>query len=216
MKRIGKLFFDFAYVVTGFTAAHSVVALSAGKNKALYGDIVYNSSYDLTWAVLFYVFPLLVGLSVGLCLKRWNTKFVKWFCVAVCCAQVAFTSYAMFENHRYWGYCAKRPAVFTEYENISGFIGFSTISNKVQNDSDNAAGLPADPDEAAWDALRKIGFQKMPEKSRDDPNDFEVLSTVSRESEWRDFQRNEKTGSIDDSYYAFYSRPDFNIYDSRT
>jgi len=118
------------YTATGFTIAHGLLSFLTVGNRQLYDNISLHYSDSLTWYFIFFLVPLLAGLTFYLGLKnKYVSKGLRILFWAFLILQLAFTLTASIMNYNYWGYAFKRPPVFNEILNADKVLTCSRVSN---------------------------------------------------------------------------------------
>ncbi len=114
----------------GFTIIHGLLTFVIFLNRNLYEQIVFHYSNELMWYILFYGFPILVGILFALLIRnKVINKALKVFLYLIAISQIGFTIVAVIHNHNYWGYYIKRPSIFKETFQADRVITCSSISN---------------------------------------------------------------------------------------
>lgn len=118
------------YTATGFTIAHILLAFLTTSNRQLYDTITLHYSDNLTWHFIFFLVPLLAGLTFYFWLKnKYISKDLKILFGSLLLLQLAFTGIASIMNFNYWGYAFKRPPVFSEILKADRVLTCSRVSN---------------------------------------------------------------------------------------
>jgi hypothetical protein len=118
------------YTATGFTIAHGLLAFLTASNRQLYNNISLHYSDSLTWYYIFFLVPLLAGLTFYFWLKNnYISKGLKKLFGSLLILQLTFTLTASILNFNYWGYAFKRPAVFSEILKADKVLTCSRVSN---------------------------------------------------------------------------------------
>jgi len=118
------------YTATGFTIAHGLLSFLTVFNRQLYHNISLHYSDSLTWYFLFFLVPLLAGLTFFLWVRnKYISKGLKFLFGASLILQLSFTLTASIKNYNYWGYALKRPAVFNEILDADKVLTCSRVSN---------------------------------------------------------------------------------------
>jgi hypothetical protein len=114
----------------GFTIIHGLLTFVIFLNRNLYEQIAFHYSNDLTWYIMFYGLPLLIGVLFALIVRnRAINKALKVFLYFIALSQIGFTITAVIHNHNYWGYFIKRPPIFKEILQADKVITCGSISN---------------------------------------------------------------------------------------
>ena len=118
------------YSATGITIAHGLLSFLTAGNRQLYDNISLHYSDSFTWYFIFFLVPLLAGLTFYFWLKnKYISKGLKILLGSLLMLQLAFTVTASIMNYNYWGYAFKRPAVFNEIQKADKVLTCSPISN---------------------------------------------------------------------------------------
>ena len=118
------------YTATGFTIAHGLLTFLTASNRQLYDKISLHYSDSLTWYFIFYLVPLLAGLTFYVWLQnKYVSKNLRILFGELLFLQLAFTLTASIVNYNYWGYPFKRPAVFREILTADKVLTCSRVSN---------------------------------------------------------------------------------------
>ncbi len=125
-----KLIDAIIYISAGFTVGHGLLFLMIIANRNLYNTLIYHYSDNITWYVLMFGFPLVVGLAFYYwAKKKIISKSIKILFGIVFILQLSFTIISGSKNLDYWGYAFKRPTVFKEINNASTLLQCSKVSN---------------------------------------------------------------------------------------
>lgn len=118
------------FLVSGFAIGNGLLFILIIIDRTLYTSIIYHYSDSLTWYVLFYAFPILIGLFVIQLFKNKTIpkriRIVFWL-VAIIEISALFTGLIL--NKNYWGYAQKRPTVFNEIKKADIVTSVLRISN---------------------------------------------------------------------------------------
>ncbi len=99
-------------------------------DRTLYASIIYHYSDCLTWYVLFYLFPISIGLIVFFLLKNKTIprriRMVIWFIAII---EISSLLTGLIFNKNYWGYAQKRPTVFKEVKKADIVTSIARISS---------------------------------------------------------------------------------------
>jgi hypothetical protein len=118
------------YTTTGFTIAHGFIAFLMASNRELYDNISLHYSNSITWYFIFFLVPLLAGLTFYFWLKdKYISNSFKLLFRSLLILQLAFTVTASIMNFNYWGYAFKRPAVFSEILKADKVLTCSRVTN---------------------------------------------------------------------------------------
>lgn len=118
------------YISTGFTVGHGLLFLMIVANRNLYNTLSYHYSDNITWYVLMFGLPFVVGLAFYYWAKKKTiSKSIKILFGIVFIFQLSFTFISGSKNLDYWGYAFKRPTVFKEINNASTLLQCSKVSN---------------------------------------------------------------------------------------
>lgn len=120
--------------MTGFTIANGLLTFLIVANQPLYDTISLHYSDSLTWYFIFFLVPLLAGLTFYFWLKnKYISKGLKKLFLVLFIVQLTFTLIASIMNYNYWGYAFKRPSVFKEIFTADKVLTCSTVSNTDSN-----------------------------------------------------------------------------------
>ena len=118
------------YISTGFTVGHGLLFLMIVANRNLYSTLSYHYSDNITWYVLMFVLPLILGVSFYFWIRRKIiAKGIKILFGFIFILQLAFTIISATKNLDYWGYAFKRPTIFKEITNANTILQCSKVTN---------------------------------------------------------------------------------------
>lgn len=118
------------YVGIGFTIAHGLLSFLIIANWQLYNNISLHYSESFTWYFIFFLVPLLAGLTFYFWVRHKSIhRGLKILFSVLLIPQLAFTVIVVIFNYYYWGYPFKRPAVFHEILNVKTMLTCSSVSN---------------------------------------------------------------------------------------
>ncbi len=119
-----------SFLISGFTIGNGFLFILIIIDRTLYDSIIYHYSDCLTWYVLFYLFPLLIGLLISYLLKNKvipkRIHIVIWI-IAV--AEMSGLVSGSILNKNYWGYYQIRPTVFKEIKKADIVSSCALVSN---------------------------------------------------------------------------------------
>lgn len=125
-----KLIDAIIYFSAGFTVGHGLLFLMIITNRNLYSTLSYHYSDNITWYVLMFGLPLVVGLAFYYWAKKKTiSKSIKILFGFVFILQLSFTIISATKNLDYWGYAFKRPTVFKEITHANTILECSKVSN---------------------------------------------------------------------------------------
>jgi len=125
-----KLIDAIIYISTGFTVGHGLLFLMIVANRNLYSTLSYHYSDNITWYVLMFGLPLIVGIAFYYWIKgKTISKSIKILFGVVFILQLSFTIISTTKNLDYWGYAFKRPTVFKEVSSATTLLQCSNVTN---------------------------------------------------------------------------------------
>lgn len=118
------------YISIGFTVGHGLLFLMIVANINFYSTLSYHYSDSITWYILMFGLPLIIGIAFYYWIKRKIiAKGIKTLFGFIFILQLAFTIISATNNLAYWGYAFKRPAVFKEIACAKTILQCSKVTN---------------------------------------------------------------------------------------